>query len=127
VQELVTNIENSFANKHIKVVQHIPENLTIATENSFPLGLIINEFLTNSFKYAFENSEKGSIEITITNTNNKFILNLQDNGKGLPNSFNLEKTTTFGIRIMKLLSKQLNGTFELNSNNGVQLIIKFKH
>ena len=125
VQELVKNIENSFANKNIKVVQHIPDDLTISTNKSFPLGLIINEFLTNTFKYAFEDSEKGSIEITITSNKNKYFLTLQDSGKGLPTTFNLDKSTTFGIRIIKLLSEQLNGTFDLNSNNGVQLTIKF--
>lgn len=125
VSELVTNIENSFANEHIKVVLNIAENLTISTDKSFPLGLIINEFLTNSYKYAFENLQEGIIEITINETKNNYLLNLKDNGKGLPPTFNLNKTTTFGIRIMKLLSKQLNGTFELKSENGVQLTIKF--
>ena len=125
VHELVTNIETSFAKQNIKIVQHIPEDLTISTTKSFPLGLIINEFLTNAFKYAFEDSEKGSIQITISSNKNSYFLTLQDSGKGLPTSFNLDKSTTFGIRIMKLLSEQLNGTFELNSNNGVQLTIKF--
>jgi len=125
VSVLVTNIENSFANKHIKVIQQIPDSLTVATDKSFPLGLIMNEFLTNSYKYGFSNLEEGIIEITISNDKNKYFINLSDNGKGLPTNFDLNKTTTFGIRIMKLLSKQLNGTFDLKSDNGVHLTIKF--
>ena len=81
--------------------------------------------MTNAFKYAFEDSEKGSIQITISSNKNSYFLTLQDSGKGLPTSFNLDKSTTFGIRIMKLLTEQLNGNFNLTNDNGVKLHVEF--
>lgn len=125
IENLSTNIENSFSNKSIEIKQHIDKNLQIDASKSFPIGLIVNEFITNSFKYAFENSGTGCIEIAISDDKSNYYVSLKDNGKGFSNDFNLNEISTFGIRIMKLLTDQLNGTFQLTNENGVNLNIQF--
>lgn len=124
VATLAATIQQSVAAKNVTITQHINNNLTLNAEKSFSVGLIINEFLTNSFKYAFgENA--GTILIEMEDAGAAYKLLLSDNGKGLPLDFNLQKTETFGLRVIKLLTEQLNGTFKLNGTNGVQLIIQF--
>ena len=86
--------------------------------------MIVNEFLTNSYKYAFDNSD-GEIKIGMKENKQHYELSLSDNGKGLPKDFDIKKIDSFGMRIMKLLAKQLNGTFNLSNSNGVTLQIKF--
>ncbi len=125
VQVLAANIANSFANPNIEVQQEIPVNLQVETEKLFPVGLIINEFITNSYKYAFEAQQQGIVQISVKETAKEYQLHLADNGKGLPKDFNIAKLTSFGMEVIQLLSKQLQGTFELNGTNGVQININF--
>ncbi len=125
VQTLADNVAASFNNDNIELIQEIDDSLKLYADKSFPVGLIINEFITNSFKYAFAENKKGKINVKIQETKNAFLLNLSDNGKGLPENFDIEKTETFGMRIMKLLAEQLKGTFQLESTNGLKINIQF--
>ena len=125
ITTLSATIKNSFSNNNISIIQKIDSNLQMDASKSFPIGLIINEFLTNSFKYAFDKNTKGTIEITITEDKKNYYISLKDNGKGLPPNFNIDEITTFGFRIIKLLSNQLNGIFNLKNKNGVLLTIQF--
>lgn len=125
IDSLANNITNSFDNSNIVIDKDIPHNLKIETAKIFPLGLIINEFITNSFKYAFPKGEQGKVHIGITEENTSYTLSLADNGKGLPTDFDSNTLDSFGIEVMQLLSKQLKGTFDLDGTNGVQLTINF--
>lgn len=120
IDVLSKNVAHSFDNKDIRIHKSI-EDISLNADTSFPVGLIINEFLTNSYKYAFD--DKGTINIEMKDQGQSYLLTLSDNGKGLPKDFNIEETQTFGLRIMKLLTKQLDGLFELKNNNGVTLTI----
>lgn len=124
IEKLAHNVAQSFSQQNISVTQNISDSFTIKADKSFPIGLIVNEFLTNSYKYAF-NNDQGAITISIQDTGATYELSLSDNGKGLLNDFDIETTSSFGMRIMKLLSQELNGTFQLKSDNGVHLNIQF--
>ncbi len=125
INTIAKNVQQSINNPHIKIQQNLDNTIKIPADKSFPMGLIINEFLTNSFKYAFKKHEKGIVSIEISKDTTNYKLQLSDNGIGLPKDFNIETTESFGTRIMKLLTEQLKGTFLLESANGVQLTIKF--
>ncbi len=125
VGKLAKNVQQSFSKDNIVIKQHIDGSLQLKADKSFPVGLIINEFLTNSFKYAFDDNTKGVVSISIKEKAKTFILSLSDNGKGLPNNFDISKLDSFGIEVMKLLSKQLKGTFVLDGSKGVNLNIEF--
>jgi len=92
-----------------------------------PLGLIINELITNSYKYAFvdKTSNASTIAITFHQVENspKFLLTITDNGVGIPSSFDIENTTSFGLQLVYDLVEQLNGTIRTNSKQGTSLEI----
>ncbi len=125
VKQLTQNLQHSLATQNIIIENKIDENIKIPVEKSFPIGLIINEFITNSLKHAFDQTENGKITIKMKKKENNYILTLSDNGKGLPPDFNIEKITSFGMNIMYLLSKQLKGDFIIESKKGVHIKIKF--
>jgi len=125
VESLAETIQQSFDNQKVKINNEIDDNTAIPVEKSFPLGLIINEFITNSFKYAFDKDKEGTISIKLVEKAKSFLLLLQDDGKGLPDDMNVNQLNSFGIRIMKLLSKQLGGVFSITGKNGVQVEIEF--
>ena len=108
----------------MKIEKTVKDQLHLHADKSFPVGLIINEFLTNSYKYAFGSNE-GKVKIEMTDLGSDYQLLLSDNGKGLPENFDLKTSDTFGLRIMKLLTEQLNGEFRLSNNDGVNLTINF--
>jgi two-component sensor histidine kinase len=124
IDTLSSNVANSFSNENISIEKSIQGKLNLHADKSFPVGLIINEFLTNSYKYAF-GTNAGIVKIEINDKGNTYELALSDNGKGLPENFDIENSESFGLRIIKLLAEQLNGNFALTNNNGVALTIKF--
>jgi len=98
--------------------------LTINT--SIPLGLIVNELLTNSLKHAFPDGRSGEIGIEFQPVNNKFLLTVSDDGVGFPEDLDFQKTETLGLQLVNMLIKQLDGTIELDRSHGTEFKINFK-
>ncbi|NNV54809.1 sensor histidine kinase [Limnovirga soli] len=128
---LSENILDSFnADGHIKVECDMPK-LILDVDTAISIGLITNELLTNSLKYAFTEKEKGAIKISLTeqNTNSstegEYQLKISDNGIGKAVN-ETAKGTGFGTQLVSLLTKQLDGklTYEINNGTIVTLIFK---
>lgn len=124
IEKLANNVQKSFPNHTINIHKQIDNNLELTSTKSFPLGIIINEFLTNSYKYAFGDSKKGNINIEMTENEQNYVLNLSDSGKGLPEGFDIKADANFGLRIVRLLCMQINATFRIKNENGMQLVIE---
>jgi len=100
------------------------EKFDLEIDTAIPIGLIINELLTNSLKYAFPKGEKGTITIQLARQNNS-ILHLEVADNGIGKSAHIEGTG-FGGQLITLLTKQLNGTMKEITENGTTLIFDFK-
>lgn len=123
VTKLAENVKRAYHQPQISIVQEINEQEEIDSQASFPIGIIINEFVTNSYKYAFSPEKEGTIKISLHESGTQYRLRLSDNGKGLPQNFNLETIDTFGLDSIKLLTQEYNGSFSLTSKDGVALEI----
>ena len=85
---------------------------------------MINELLSNAYKYAFVNKLKGKIDINFFREDNNYVLIVKDNGTGI--DLNLFKNSkTLGIRLINALTKQLNGTIDFKNKKGTEIIVKF--
>lgn len=91
-------------------------------------GLVLNELLSNALKYAFPNGRKGKIKVSLYEVNgNEVELVVGDNGIGLPEVFDFQKTESLGFQIIiTLVEGQLEGKIELNKTEGTEFRIKFK-
>jgi len=100
----------------------------LGIDHAVPFGLVINELLSNSFKYAFENRSRGEIRIYArSSSDNEIEMVISDNGKGIPNDVDFRQTDTLGLKLVTgLVEVQLNGHIELKNNNGTEFTIKFK-
>jgi two-component system, sensor histidine kinase PdtaS len=108
----------------IRCTEIQPIELDVA--QAVPVGLIINEAVTNSIKYAFPHERRGKIEIQMCHTDTgEVLLLIQDNGIGLPESFNERLTKSLGMSLMQGLSKQIDGELKISNNNGVAIQVKF--
>ncbi len=90
-----------------------------------PIGIIVNELLTNIMKYAFIDRDSGLIEITLEENNGCFTLIIMDDGIGLPDGFKLEEQKGFGLMLIEMLIQQLDGSFSIENHIGTRSIIKF--
>jgi len=101
-------------------------NLELDISKAVPLGLIINEAITNIFKYAFPARHGGKVSITLKEyQGDHYQLFIKDNGIGLPADFDYEQSNTLGIILMKGLSAQIDGIFAMESKDGVSLRLTF--
>lgn len=124
INTLVGNVQKAYNKKNITITNDTHDNEKLLSSTSFPVGLIINEFITNTYKYAFDKNENGSINISLTSDDSKYLLTLQDNGKGLPKDFTIEDLDSFGMEIIQLLTKEYGGELILNGEGGVSMNIQ---
>ncbi len=131
VKDLIIQIQSLYRNQstNITIQQNIPETYLLI-DKAIPLGLILNELFTNSFKYAFHSTKIGLIEITLSkleadNKSHKVILTYSDNGPGLASQEVLNNATTLGLRLIKLLSQQIGATLNYSNSNGSEFIFTF--
>lgn len=118
---LIENIRILFADKEkqIKEFNEIPSDFKIDIERAIPLGLIINEMVTNSFKHAFKkDKESNEIHINLEKKAETFILRYKDNGVGFPENFNVATAETLGIQLIAALVEQIEGELSYYNKDG---------
>ncbi|WP_373522183.1 histidine kinase dimerization/phosphoacceptor domain -containing protein [Aquiflexum sp.] len=125
-ENLCINILDSYnETDRIKVNIEMKE-LEMDVDTAVPLGLIVNELLTNALKYAFPKGEKGNIELSLKSLNeDNFQLKISDNGVGKP-SDEKAKGTGFGTQLVNLLTRQIDGKLMQDVSNGTMILINFK-
>jgi PAS domain S-box-containing protein len=102
------------------------ENEMVDIDTTVPLGLIINELITNSLKHAFTDGHKGEINIEFYKQNNEFILIVNDNGIGFPEDIDFRNSDSLGLRLVNTLVVQIDGEITLDNSKGTQFKIIFK-
>ena len=112
--------------KNIALHIEIPKGLKFDIDTSIPLGLIVTELFTNSLKYGTD-ANTGSISIRLKQVKGTdYTLLINDNGPGLPEGFDIKKSKSLGLRLVKNLCKQIKGEFLTENNNGTQFMINFR-
>ncbi|WP_026450423.1 tetratricopeptide repeat-containing sensor histidine kinase [Aequorivita capsosiphonis] len=102
------------------------DDLNLDVDTAVPIGLIVNELLTNALKYAFPEGTKGQINISLTQEDNDLLLKVSDNGIGKTEG-SKPKGTGFGTQLIQLLTKQLNGSISEDYKNGTSVFFNFKN
>lgn len=104
------------------------KNVSLGINSAIPCGLVINELISNSLKYAFPNRRPGEVRISLRSIEDeKFELIVADDGVGLPKDLDFRKTESMGMRMITILvENQLHGEISLNRDKGTEFVIKFK-
>jgi len=124
-ESLIEQIQNSFVSKAKINIETQIGDFNIAIDNAVPLGLIVNEIISNSYKHAFIGKAKGQIVAVIKKEKNVVKLKLSDNGVGLPEKFEaFEKS--FGATLITLLVEQVEGKINYYNDNGAVFEIEFQ-
>ena len=122
---LVDEIISNFPNKEIvKVEKHI-DDFILDADTLSPLGIIINELLTNIMKYAFTGRSSGLIIISASSKDKHTRLVIEDNGIGLPKVFDFKNSTGFGMQLVSMLTEQIKGSISVERVNGTKFVLEF--
>lgn len=115
------------AENNVSLDLNIP-NIKLKIDTAIPLGLLINEAITNSLKYGFTEDEEGIIYIGLEKANaNEYVLNIGDNGVGFSEPFDPKSTKSLGLKLIHNLARQLNGSITKDeSKKGTNYIVKFQ-
>jgi two-component sensor histidine kinase len=124
LKKLTKSLLSSYPQKKIKT-QINAANYDIHIDIASPLGLILNELITNSMKHGFKNKTQGEIIIELKKENGNFTFTYFDNGIGVKNIDQLKVTNSFGYRLIKSLSEEIKATFNILNDNGLKYIFKF--
>ena len=124
--DLCRQVESVFKKQHKVILTTRVPVLYLDIDSAVPLGLIMNELLSNSFKYAFNDDNTGEINLAIgTVAEGKYELVYADNGPGLPDNFDVSRATTLGIQLINDLSRQIGGHVKYEYKNGATFTIHF--
>ncbi|EOQ95436.1 PAS domain S-box protein [Leptospira wolbachii serovar Codice str. CDC] len=124
IEDLVFSLHDIFVLNPTKIRFDVKlEEIRLDLKRTLPLGLILNELLTNALKYAYPNDKGGDIRIHLSRSNENIILSVGDDGEGLPDSVNIEKGNHFGYELIRSLTSQLKGVFSSVSKKGEGLNI----
>ncbi len=129
IKNLVTDLFSSYKVSKSRISLRIDiENISLGIDTAIPTGLIVNELVSNCLKYAFPNDRDGEIRISLHalgDGRNELIVG--DNGIGLPETFDIKKAESLGLRmITNLTERSLHGKVNINRSNGTEFQIIFK-
>jgi two-component sensor histidine kinase len=138
IVELAENLFISYrlGNESINLDTDIEEDIFFDMDTSVPLGIITNEIISNSLKYAFQGRDHGEIRIKLKreeiggskteNCNSSYyVLSISDKGVGIPKDLDIEELDSLGLQLVTTLVDQLDGELELKRDNGTEFIIRF--
>jgi PAS domain S-box-containing protein len=127
LENLIRNLTDIYHSqmKRVEIVTDIdPVNLSL--NEAIPCGLMINELVSNSLIHGFPGKRSGQINIKIKNTNNLINLSVSDDGVGISPQLDFQMMTTLGIKLILILTKQLDGSLELDRSHGTRINIQFR-
>ena len=125
IESLVESLEGALPiPEGVSILSRV-EDFQLPTKKIFPLGIIVNELVTNALKYAFQGGDSGTVTILLERTGPSAVLEIRDDGRGLPEGFRVEDSRGFGITLVRMLSEQLGGELSLESSGGTRAALRF--
>lgn len=100
-------------------------DIPLSLEQAIPFGLILNELATNAIKHGFRNRERGTLRVSASLDDGEVLVEVEDDGEGLPPGMNLAAPETLGLQLVVSLAEQLKGSVSVDSPNGVRFRLRF--
>lgn len=129
IYSLTSNLKNSYSSKSQSIQFSFDiDNIFLSIDQAIPCGLILNELISNSIKYAFIEKNGGTIDISLKLIDrNKVLLTTSDDGIGLPIDFDITRSESLGLKIVKTLAEQINADLNISTSNGVKVTLEFSY
>jgi PAS domain S-box-containing protein len=128
IRNLATHLLGSFAKDPDLITLELDtESVSLNIDQTIPCGLIINELISNSLKYAFPGSRTGVISVRLkVDPEGWILLTVADNGIGLPADLDTRNTHSLGLQLVHMLVKQLRGKLEISTDGGTTFVVRLR-
>ena len=125
IKMLTDNLMQSYNTMENKITLNTDvEAIRLHSDTVIPIGLIINELVSNSLKYAFKNKPNGEINVVLKKSDKDILLQVKDNGIGIPDSKSVTSGPSFGYKIIQAFAQKLKALVTINSSNGTDVQIR---
>jgi two-component sensor histidine kinase len=126
VRKLASNLFFAYQSAGARVTLDIDvHDVYLPVDAAVPCGLIINELMSNSLKYAFGKRPTGVITVRFQREGDSFRLMVGDDGVGLPSELDIEHSESLGLQLVSILAKQLHATLEVSRAQGTSFVLSF--
>ena len=122
---LVDDVLANFPNGMQVTARKDMQEFTLDARRLQPLGIIVNELLTNTMKYAFKGRSGGTLAISASIVDGHITISVQDDGNGIPDAVSFENSTGFGLQLVQALTEQLRGRIRIERGNGTRVVLEF--
>jgi two-component sensor histidine kinase len=127
LSKIITSIFQTYSTDSRKInLNSDIDNSPISLNQAYPLGLIINELMSNSLKYAFPKEREGEVSVSLKKVDKELELIVMDDGIGIPDKMDWKNSKSLGLKLVRtLVENQLDGSIDMESNKGTKFTIKF--
>jgi len=128
LKELVDYLSQTFGTKSTLVTPVIePSEVYLSMTEAVPCALVLNEVISNAFRHAFKEGQKGTIKISLKGSpKDRILIRVKDDGIGMPEEIDLEKANSLGLRLVRaIVREQLMGEIRLNRDHGTEIFVEF--
>ncbi|MBA4419197.1 MAG: hypothetical protein C0392_15015 [Syntrophus sp. (in: bacteria)] len=122
IDDISSKLKDIYAPDRNIIIESNAKGVLLDINRAVPLGLILNELITNSLKYAFPDNREGSITLSLSLQDTSLCLSVADNGIGLPEEI---RGDTFGMELIRLLTEQIDGILDIQRDKGTRFTITF--
>lgn len=123
VQHICSSLSEAFAFRSKQTLTHETESITMDSRSASAFGLILNELITNSYKHAFPENRRGTIQVSLIRKENSAVLTVEDDGVGFNPSIREGTQGRFGLELVDTLVDQLGATLEITSTKGARAVV----
>jgi len=126
IRDQVVDLSNIYSRSGADIQSEIEaDEIYLPVDQAIPCALIVNEILSNAFKHAFRGKKQGMLEVSAKQVDDRIRIVVRDNGAGIPRNVDVYRTTSLGLKLIRSLAQQLNGTVTIVSTQGTEVTVEF--
>ena len=126
IRDQVVDLSNIYSHSGADIQSEVEaDEIYLPVDQAIPCALIMNEILSNAFKHAFRGKKQGMLEISAKQVYDRIRIVVRDDGAGIPRSVDVDRTTSLGLKLIRSLAQQLNGTVTIVSTQGTEVTVEF--
>ncbi|MDD1703340.1 MAG: PAS domain S-box protein [Methanoregula sp.] len=126
IRDQVTDLSTIYGRSGTEIENEIDaEDIYLPVDQAIPCALVVNEILSNAFKHAFPGKKSGKLSVSAMQADGVICITVRDDGVGFPEDVDVYRTTSLGLKLIRNLVMQLNGSVTITGTHGTEVIVKF--
>jgi two-component sensor histidine kinase len=126
IRDQVADLSNIYGRSGADILSEInAQDIYLPVDQAIPCALVVNEILSNAFKHAFKGKKHGSMHVSATQMDGHVNITVRDDGVGIPSNVDVAHTASLGLKLIRSLVMQLNGSVTITSDRGTEVSVEF--